>query len=110
MATGRDNGLRDDGTTDHGTQIFEQRRRDDAKGLTRFPDDFLFELTAAEMDALVSHSVMPGRKKSGGAAPYAFTEQGVAMLSSVLRSPRAVAVNWENICQTQAAIWDCRAV
>jgi hypothetical protein len=59
----------------------------------RFPDDFLFELTAAEMDALVSQSVIPSRKKFGGAAPYAFTEQGVAMLSSVLRSPRAVAVN-----------------
>jgi hypothetical protein len=59
----------------------------------RFPDDFLFELTAAEMDALVSQSVIPSRKKFGGAVPYAFTEQGVAMLSSVLRSPRAVAVN-----------------
>jgi hypothetical protein len=59
----------------------------------RFPGDFLFELTADEMDALVSQSVIPSRKKFGGAAPYAFTEQGVAMLSSVLRSPRAVEVN-----------------
>src|SRR5580658_115306 len=49
----------------------------------RFPDDFLFELTIGEMDALVSQSVIPSRKKFGGAAPYAFTEQGVAMLSSV---------------------------
>lgn len=59
----------------------------------RFPDDFLFVLTKAETDALVSQSVIPGRGKFGGAAPYAFTEQGVAMLSSVLRSPRAIAVN-----------------
>jgi hypothetical protein len=59
----------------------------------RFPDDFLFELSSVEMDALVSQSVIPSRKKFGGAAPYAFTEQGIAMLSSVLRSPRAVAVN-----------------
>jgi hypothetical protein len=59
----------------------------------RFPDDFLFELTDMEMDALVSQSVIPSRKKFGGAAPYAFTEQGVAMLSSVLRSPRAIEVN-----------------
>ena len=59
----------------------------------RFPADFLFELTDAEMDALVSQSVIPSRKSFGGATPYAFTEQGVAMLSSVLRSPRAVEVN-----------------
>ena len=59
----------------------------------RFPDDFLFELTSQEMDALVSQSVIPSRKWFGGAVPYAFTEQGVAMLSSVLRSSRAVEVN-----------------
>lgn len=59
----------------------------------RFPDDFLFELTAEEMGQMVSQSVIPSRKKFGGAVPYAFTEQGVAMLSSVLRSPRAVEVN-----------------
>lgn len=59
----------------------------------RFPSDFLFELTLEEVDTLVSQSVIPSRKKFGGATPYAFTEQGVAMLSSVLRSPRAVQVN-----------------
>jgi len=63
----------------------------------RFPDDFLFELTAREMDALVSQSVIPSWKNFGGAAPYAFTEQGVAMLSSVLRSPRALQVNIANM-------------
>src|SRR5580658_3799703 len=60
---------------------------------SRFPNDFLFELTSGEIEALVSQSVIPSRKKFGGAAPYAFTEQGVAMLSSVLRSPRALEVN-----------------
>jgi hypothetical protein len=59
----------------------------------RFPADFLFVLAADETQALVSQSVIPSRGKFGGAAPYAFTEQGVAMLSSVLRSPRAVQVN-----------------
>jgi len=59
----------------------------------RFPEDFLFVLTTDETDALVSQSVIPGHGKFGGAAPYAFTEQGVAMLSSVLRSTRAVQVN-----------------
>jgi hypothetical protein len=62
----------------------------------RFPPDFMFELSAAEWTALRSQSVTskPGR---GGRryAPYAFTEQGVAMLSSVLNSDRAIAVNIE---------------
>lgn len=62
----------------------------------RFPADFMFQLSAEEFAALRSQSVTskPGR---GGrrTAPYAFTEQGVAMLSSVLGSPRAIAVNIE---------------
>jgi hypothetical protein len=52
----------------------------------RFPADFMFELTRDEIDILVSQTVIRGRGKFGGAAPMAFTEQGVAMLSSVLRS------------------------
>jgi hypothetical protein len=59
----------------------------------RFPSDFMFELTPAEIEATVSQNVIPRRDKLGGAVPMAFTEQGVAMLSSVLRSKRAVQVN-----------------
>ncbi len=59
----------------------------------RFPEDFMFELVDTELDALVSQSVIPNRSHFGGAIPMAFTEQGVAMLSSVLRSPRAIEVN-----------------
>ncbi len=59
----------------------------------RFPEDFMFELTAEEIQHLVSHTVIPGLGKLGGATPMAFTEQGVAMLSSVLRGERAVQVN-----------------
>ena len=59
----------------------------------RFPSDFMFELTGKEVAAMVSQNVIPGLGKLGGARPMAFTEQGVAMLSSVLRSPRAVQVN-----------------
>ena len=59
----------------------------------RFPGDFMFKLNANEMGSLVSQNVIPSRGKFGGARPMAFTEQGVAMLSSVLRSPRAVQVN-----------------
>jgi ORF6N domain len=63
------------------------------RNLDRFPVDFMFELSPAEIETLVSQTVIPTRGKLGGAAPMAFTEQGVAMLSSVLRSPRAVQVN-----------------
>lgn len=59
----------------------------------RFPSDFLFELSDGEIEAMVSQNVIPGRGKLGGASPMAFTEQGVAMLSSVLRSSRALQVN-----------------
>jgi len=55
----------------------------------RSPNDFMFELRENEMESLVSQNVIPTRGKFGGAAPMAFTEQGVAMLASVLRSRRA---------------------
>jgi ORF6N domain len=63
------------------------------RNLDRFPADFMFELSAAEIKKLVSQTVIPTRGKLGGANPMAFSEQGVAMLSSVLRSSRAVQVN-----------------
>ena len=59
----------------------------------RFPDDFMFPLTQEEIEFMVSQNVIPHKKTLGGASPLAFTEQGVAMLSSVLRSHRAVEVN-----------------
>ena len=61
----------------------------------RFPADFMFQLSQEEAEFLVSQNVIPSRQSLGGSLPYAFTEQGVAMLSSVLRSPLAVAVNIE---------------
>ena len=59
----------------------------------RFPNDFAFRLTNGEAEWLVSQNVIPHRKYLGGSLPYAFTEQGVAMLSSILNSPRAILVN-----------------
>lgn len=59
----------------------------------RFPDDFMFQLSDSEIDALVSQNVIPSRRELGGFLPYVFTEHGVAMLSSVLRSERAVEIN-----------------
>lgn len=59
----------------------------------RFPADFMFQLTTKEAEALVSQSVIPSRRSLGGALPYMFTQEGVAMLSSVLRSTRAIQMN-----------------
>jgi hypothetical protein len=59
----------------------------------RFPADFMFQLSRAEYTNLKSHFVTSTWGGARRATPYAFTEQGVAMLSSVLRSPRAVQVN-----------------
>jgi hypothetical protein len=65
-----------------------------ARNIERFPDDFMFQLSPDEMENLIFHS---GTSSWGGTRkpPRAFTEQGVAMLSSVLRSQRAVQVNIE---------------
>ncbi len=59
----------------------------------RFPEDFMFQLSENEVSALVSQTVIPSRKHLGGFLPYVFTQEGIAMLSSVLRSKRAVHVN-----------------
>ncbi|OGI40611.1 MAG: hypothetical protein A2V91_00970 [Candidatus Muproteobacteria bacterium RBG_16_64_10] len=61
----------------------------------RFPEDFMFQLNEAEFLNLKSQFVISSWGGSRRAAPYAFTEQGVAMLSSILRSKRAVRVNIE---------------
>ncbi|MCL6092645.1 MAG: ORF6N domain-containing protein [Actinomycetota bacterium] len=80
------------------------------RNIERFPDDFMFQLLKAELTALKAKSFfasenlsstatgLPGDSQRGRHAkylPYAFTEQGVAMLSSVLRSKRAISVNIE---------------
>lgn len=62
---------------------------------TRFPADFMFQLTAKEAANLRSQIVTSSSHGGRRTRPYVFTEQGVAMLSSVLRSRRAVAVNIE---------------
>ena len=60
----------------------------------RFPPDFMFRLTVHEAESLRSQIVTSKPRRGGRrTAPYAFTEQGVAMLSSVLRGSRAVRVN-----------------
>lgn len=69
----------------------EQVRRN----LERFPDDFMFQLNDVEFKNLISQFATSSSRNYGGRRklPLVFTEQGVAMLSSVLNSPRAVQVN-----------------
>ncbi|OGK78075.1 MAG: DNA-binding protein [Candidatus Rokubacteria bacterium GWC2_70_16] len=76
------------------TEVLNQAVKRDAN---RFPPDFMFELTMEEHQALRSQAVTlkGGRGQHRKYLPHAFTEQGVAMLSSVLRSQRAVQVNIE---------------
>ena len=59
----------------------------------RFPKDFAFQLNAKELALLLSQNVIASASQLGGSKPYAFTEQGVAMLSSVLTSRKAIKVN-----------------
>ncbi|OGS19042.1 MAG: hypothetical protein A2219_08255 [Elusimicrobia bacterium RIFOXYA2_FULL_50_26] len=63
------------------------------RNLERFPDDFMFQLTNKEVETMVSQNVIPSKKYFGGHLPYAFTQEGIAMLSSVIRSKKAVDVN-----------------
>jgi len=68
------------------------------RNLDRFPGDFMRQLTAEEFTALRSQPVISNVRTGRGGRrypPYAFTEQGVAMLSSVLHGPRAIRVNVE---------------
>ena len=66
------------------------------RNANRFPIDFMFQLNPEEWDALRSQTVISNKGRGGRRyAPYVFTEQGVAMLSSVLSSAQAIAVNIE---------------
>jgi hypothetical protein len=65
------------------------------RNINRFPDDFMFELTKAEFESLRSQiaTLKTGRGQHSKYFPFAFTEQGVAMLSTVLNSQKAIDVN-----------------
>jgi hypothetical protein len=65
------------------------------RNIERFPKDFMFQLSDSEFANLKSQIVISSWGGARRAAPYAFTEQGVAMLSSILRSRRAALVNIE---------------
>jgi phage regulator Rha-like protein len=63
------------------------------RNINRFPDDFMFELSKKEYQSLRSQNVTLKRGQHSKYLPFVFTEQGVAMLSSVLKSEKAVQVN-----------------
>jgi len=72
----------------------------------RFPEDFMFEITQKAAALLVSQTVIPGLGKSGAAVPMAFTEQGVAMLSSV----RKIRRHDTPVVQSTMKRWSYRSV
>jgi phage regulator Rha-like protein len=72
------------------TKVLKQAVR---RNIDRFPDDFMFELTKGENQSLRSQNVTLKRGQHSKYLPFAFTEHGVLMLSSVLNSERAVQVN-----------------
>lgn len=80
-------------------QLYEvetkQLKRQVRRNIDRFPSDFMFELSKDEYESLRSQigTLDAGRGKHSKYLPYAFTEQGVAMLSGILRSDRAIEVN-----------------
>ena len=64
------------------------------RNIKRFPDDFMFRITVKEWETMRSQSVTASQKKRNiSTTPYAFTEQGLAMLSGVLNSDKAIDVN-----------------
>ena len=72
------------------TKVLKQAVR---RNLKRFPSDFMFELTPEEFDSLRSQIVTSNKRGGTRYMPFAFTEQGVAMLSSVLNNETAIEIN-----------------
>ncbi len=70
-------------------RLREQVKRNNS----RFPENFMFQLSEKEVNIMVSQNAIPSRKHLGGYLPYAFTEHGVLMLANVLRSERAIQVS-----------------
>lgn len=59
------------------------------RNISRFPENFMFQLTEKEVELMVSQNAIPSKQHLGGYLPYAFTEHGVLQLSNVLKSERA---------------------
>ncbi len=63
------------------------------RNIDSFPEDFMFRLTKVEWDEMMSSQIVMTSKRPKSALPYAFTEHGVTMLASILKSPKARKIN-----------------
>ncbi len=63
------------------------------RNIQRFPNDFMFQLSEKEVDFMVSQNAIPSKQHLGGSLPLVFTEQGVSMLSAILKSEIAVIIS-----------------
>lgn len=63
------------------------------RNIKRFPSDFMFKLTEEEIDLMLSQNAIPSKRHLGGSLPFVFTEQGIATISAVLTSEKAIEVN-----------------
>jgi len=63
------------------------------RNIKRFPSDFMFQLTEEEVDYMVSQNAIPSKQHLGGSLPLVFSKQGVATISAVLTSERAIEIN-----------------
>ena len=63
------------------------------RNIKRFPKDFMFQLSDEELNTMVSQNATPSKKQFGGALPYVFSENGISMLSSVLKNKQAIEIN-----------------
>ncbi len=74
--------------------VLSIRLREQVKrNINRFPARFMFQLTAEEIENMVSQNAIPSKQHLGGSLPYVFTEHGVLMLANVLKSERAIEVS-----------------
>ena len=67
--------------------------RDAKRNIERFPEDYAYQISNEELEFMVSQNAIPSKQHLGGALPYAFTEQGIYMLATVLKSDVAIDVN-----------------
>lgn len=63
------------------------------RNISRFPENFMFQLTEDEVDSMVSQNAIPSKQHLGGYLPYVFTEHGVLMLANVLKSESAISMS-----------------
>lgn len=71
------------------TRLREQVKRN----LSRFPENFMFQLTDYEVDNMVSQNAIPSRQHLGDALPFAFTEHGILMLANIIKSDIAIQMS-----------------